>query len=88
MRAITQCARIARQVRFPSQSESNNRNTRSKSLELFQSVVPHGRETEGGLPIFLARLGRTRPALFVRSIGAGRLVGVECRRVQDRTLSA
>lgn len=38
MRAITQCARIARQVRFPSQSESNNRNTRSKSRPLHYLV--------------------------------------------------
>ena len=34
MRAITQCARIAHQVRFPPQSTQNNRNTRSKRRHL------------------------------------------------------
>jgi hypothetical protein len=38
MRAITQCARISRQVRFPPQSKQNNRNTRSKSPGLFDRV--------------------------------------------------
>lgn len=32
MRAITQCARIARQVRFASHFKNNNRNTRVRSL--------------------------------------------------------
>lgn len=38
MRAITQCARIAQQVRFPPQSKRNNRNTRSKSHPLYYLV--------------------------------------------------
>jgi len=38
MRAITQCARIYRQVRFPPQSKQNNRNTRSKSPPLYYPV--------------------------------------------------
>lgn len=38
MRAITQCARIAQQVRFPPQSKRNNRNTRSKSRPLYNLV--------------------------------------------------
>jgi hypothetical protein len=38
MRAITQCARIAHQVRFPPQSTQNNRNTRSKSCRLYYLV--------------------------------------------------
>lgn len=38
MRAITQCARIAQQVRFPSQSEPNNGNTPSKSHPLHHPV--------------------------------------------------
>lgn len=38
MRAITQCARIAQHVHFPPQSKQNNRNTRSKSRQLFDRV--------------------------------------------------
>lgn len=38
MRAITQCARISRQVRFPPQSKQNNRNTQSKSRPLHHPV--------------------------------------------------
>lgn len=38
MRAITQCARIAQQVRFQPQSKSNNKNTRSKSSRFYYLV--------------------------------------------------
>ena len=38
MRAITQCARIAGQVRFPPPGTRNNRNTRSKSPGLLDLV--------------------------------------------------
>lgn len=38
MRAITQCARIARQVRVLSPDTRNNRNTRSKSRPLHPPV--------------------------------------------------
>lgn len=40
MRAITQCARIARQVRFRSSVTRNNRNTRAKSHPLYYLVYP------------------------------------------------